>query len=287
MASGRRAAEAGDGIPWHARAARRIVEDMNPTDTATETGTGPDTDAPRRVAVVTGGSRGIGRAVAERLAREGLTVAVNYARDSASARETVRTITEAGGRAIAIQADVADEHAVNAAFDRVHEEFGGVDVVVHCAGRLALSPIADLDLSVLDAMHRTNIRGTFVVAQQAARRLRAGGSFVAFSTSVVATQFPAYGAYAASKGAVEAMTLILARELRGRDVTVNTVAPGATATDMFLDGKTEEQIETLAKAPALERLGTPDDIAHVVAFLTSPEGHWVNGQILRANGGMA
>ncbi|MBC2878177.1 MULTISPECIES: SDR family oxidoreductase [Streptomyces] len=252
---------------------------MNPTDTATDT--------PRRVAVVTGGSRGIGRAVAERLAREGLTVAVNYASDSASARETVRAITEAGGRAIALRADVADEHAVTTVFDRVRDEFGGVDVVVHCAARLALSPIADLDLSALDAMHRTNIRGTFVVAQQAARRLRAGGSFVAFSTSVVATQSPSYGAYAASKGAVEAMTLILARELRGRDVTVNTVAPGATATDMFLDGKTDEQIETLAKAPALERLGTPADIAHVVAFLTSPEGHWVNGQILRANGGLA
>ncbi|MFF9001348.1 SDR family oxidoreductase [Streptomyces achromogenes] len=253
---------------------------MNPTDTAAEA-------APRRVALVTGGSRGIGRAVAERLAQEGLTVAVNYASDSASARETVEAITAAGGRAIALRADVADEHAVTDAFDRVRDEFGGVDVVVHCAGRLALSPIADLDLDVLDAVLRTNLRGTFVVARQAARRLRAGGSFVAFSTSVVATQFPAYGAYAASKGGVEAITLILARELRGRDITVNTVAPGPTATDMFLDGKTEEQIEALAKAAPLERLGTPADIAGVVAFLTSAQGHWVNGQVLRANGGMA
>ncbi|MDQ0750139.1 3-oxoacyl-[acyl-carrier protein] reductase [Streptomyces africanus] len=252
---------------------------MNPTDTAAA--------APRRVAVVTGGSRGIGRAVAERLAHDGLIVAVNYASDSASAQETVKAITAAGGQAIALQADVADEHAVTAVFDRVEAEFGGVDVVVNCAGRMALSPIADLDLSVLDAVLRTNVRGTFVVAQQAARRLRAGGSFVAFSTSVVATQFPAYGAYTASKGAVEALTLTLARELRGRDVTVNTVAPGPTATDLFLDGKTDEQIEALAKTPPLERLGTPADIAHVVAFLTSREGHWVNGQILRANGGMA
>ncbi|MFF5471569.1 SDR family oxidoreductase [Streptomyces achromogenes] len=253
---------------------------MNPTDTAAEA-------APRRVALVTGGSRGIGRAVAERLAHEGLVVAVNYASDSASARETVEAITAAGGRAIALRADVADEHAVTAAFDRVRDEFGGVDVVVHCAGRLALSPIADLDLDVLDAVLRTNLRGTFVVARQAARRLRAGGSFVAFSTSVVATQFPAYGAYAASKGGVEAITLILARELRGRDITVNTVAPGPTATDMFLDGKTEEQIEALAKAAPLGRLGTAADIAGVVAFLTSAQGHWVNGQVLRANGGMA
>ncbi|MEU1471595.1 SDR family oxidoreductase [Streptomyces sp. NPDC005761] len=239
-----------------------------------------------RTAVVTGGSRGIGRAVSLQLARNGLAVVVNYARDAVAAEETVAAITAAGGRAVTARADVADEHAVAALFDRAEQEFGGVDVVVNCAGRLALSPIADLDLAVLDAVHRTNIRGTFVVAQQAARRLRAGGSFVAFSTSVVGTQFPAYGAYAASKAAVESITLILARELRGRDITVNTVAPGPTATDLFLEGKTPEQIDRLAKSPPLERLGTPEDIARVVAFLTSPAGHWVNGQILRANGGM-
>jgi len=244
------------------------------------------TPAAVRVAVVTGGSRGIGRTVSHKLAQDGLAVVVNYARDAAAAEETVSVITAAGGRAVPVQADVADEHAVAALFDRAEQEFGGVDVVVNCAGRLALSPIADLDLAVLDAMHRTNIRGAFVVAQQAARRLRAGGSFVGFSTSVVGTQFPAYGAYAASKGAIEAMTLILARELRGRDITVNTVAPGPTATDLFLEGKTPEQIDQLAKAPPLERLGTPQDIAQVVAFLTSPAGHWVNGQVLRANGGM-
>ncbi|MCX5052180.1 MULTISPECIES: SDR family oxidoreductase [unclassified Streptomyces] len=242
--------------------------------------------AAARVAVVTGGSRGIGRSVAGKLARDGLAVVVNYAHDAAAAEETVAVITASGGRAICVQADVADESAVATVFDQAEQEFGGVDVVVNCAGRLALSPIADLDLAALDAVHRTNIRGTFVVAQQAARRLRTGGSFVGFSTSVVGTQFPAYGAYAASKGAIESITLILARELRGRDVTVNTIAPGPTATDMFLDGKTPEQIDRLAKTPPLERLGTPEDIANVVAFLTSPEGHWVNGQILRANGGM-
>ncbi|MFI6039140.1 SDR family oxidoreductase [Streptomyces sp. NPDC051315] len=242
--------------------------------------------AAARVAVVTGGSRGIGRAVSLQLAQDGLAVVVNYARDAAAAEETVAAVTAAGGRAISVQADVADEHAVTALFDRAEQEFGGVDVVVNCAGRLALSPIADLDLALLDAVHRTNIRGTFVVAQQAARRLRAGGSFVGFSTSVVGTQFPAYGAYAASKAAIESITLILARELRGRDVTVNTVAPGPTATDLFLEGKTPEQIDQLAKTPPLERLGTPQDIAQVVAFLTSPAGHWVNGQVLRANGGM-
>ncbi|MFD8486865.1 SDR family oxidoreductase [Streptomyces sp. H23] len=249
------------------------------------TNTNQDTAA-TRVAIVTGGSRGIGRAVSQKLAEDGLAVVVNYARDTASADETVTAITEAGGRAVAVQADVAEEKEIAALFDRAEQEYGGVDVVVNSAGRMSLSTIADLDLAALDAMHRTNIRGTFVVAREAARRLRAGGSFVGFSTSVVGTQFPTYGAYAASKGAVETMTMILARELRGRDVTVNTVAPGPTATDLFLTGKTEEQIDRLAKTPPLERLGTPEDIAEVVAFLSSPAGHWVNGQILRANGGM-
>lgn len=239
-----------------------------------------------RVAIVTGGSRGIGRAISIRLAADGLAVVVNYAGNTAAADETVAAIVAAGGRAFAAQADVADEIAVAAMFDRAEAEFGGVDVVVNSAGRMTLSTIADFDLKALDEMHRTNIRGTFVVAQQAARRLRSGGSFVGFSTSVVGTQFPTYGPYVASKGAVEAMTLILARELRGRDVTVNTVAPGPTATDLFLDGKSEEQIETLSMAPPLQRLGQPDDIANVVAFLTSAQGHWVNGQIVRANGGL-
>ncbi|MGX1511790.1 SDR family oxidoreductase [Streptomyces collinus] len=254
--------------------------------TSTDSNTNQDTAAVARVAIVTGGSRGIGRAVSRKLAEDGLAVVVNYARDASAADETVAAITAAGGRAVAVQADVAEEKEVAALFDRAEEEYGGVDVVVNSAGRMTLSPIADLDLAALDAMHRTNIRGTFVVAQQAARRLRAGGAFIGFSTSVVGTQFPTYGAYAASKGAVEAMTMILARELRGRDVTVNTVAPGPTATDLFLEGKTPEQVDKLAKTPPLERLGTPEDIAAVVAFLGSPAGHWVNGQILRANGGM-
>jgi 3-oxoacyl-[acyl-carrier protein] reductase len=240
----------------------------------------------QRVAVVTGASRGIGRAIAERLAADGLSVVVNYASGSAAADETVQAITVAGGHAVAVAADVADETAVAAMFDRARDELGGVDVVVHSAGRLALSTIADLDLDELDALHRTNIRGAFVVAQQAAGRRRGGGAVVSLSTSVVGSQFPTYGAYAASKGAVEAMTLILARELRGRDITVNAVAPGPTATALFLDGKTQEQIDGLAKVPPLERLGTPEDIAGVVAFLAGPDGHWVNGQTLRANGGM-
>jgi 3-oxoacyl-[acyl-carrier protein] reductase len=229
------------------------------------------TSADRRVAIVTGGSRGIGRQVAQRLAADGYAVVVGYAGNKDAADEAVRAVEAAGGTAQAARADVADEHEVAALFDLAETTYGGVDAVVHAAGRMPLSPVADLDLAELDALYRTNIRGTFVVDQQAARRLRPGGALVNFSTSVVGLAFPGYGAYAASKGAVEALTLILAREMRGRDVTVNAVAPGPTATELFLDGKDEETIARLA---------------NVVSFLVGPEGHWVNGQVLRANGGI-
>lgn len=244
------------------------------------------TEQTGRVAVVTGASRGIGRAVALRLAADGVAVVVGYAGNHEAAEKTVAEIVEGGGRAVAVAADVADETAAAGLFDTAEREFGGVDAVVNAAGRMALSPVAELDLAELDAVHRTNVRGAFVVARQAARRVRAGGSVVLFSTSVLGLAFPGYGAYSASKGAVEALPMILARELRGRDVTVNAVAPGPTATDLFLDGKDEETIGRLAAQPPLERLGTPQDIAEVVAFLASPAGHWVNGQVVRANGGI-
>lgn len=239
-----------------------------------------------RVAIVTGGSRGIGRAAVARLAADGYSVVVGYAGRKDAAEDAVAAAVAGGTSAIAVLADVSDERQVAALFDRAEQEFGGTDVVVHAAGKMMLSTIADLDLAELDDLHRTNIRGTFVVAQQAVRRLRTGGALVNFSTSVVGLAFPTYGAYSASKGAVEALTLVLARELRGRDVTANTVAPGPTATDLFLDGKDRETIDRLAKQPPLERLGTPEDIAEVVAFLASPAGHWVNGQVVRANGGI-
>ncbi|WP_329258637.1 SDR family oxidoreductase [Streptomyces pseudovenezuelae] len=240
----------------------------------------------QRVAIVTGGSRGIGRQIAQQLAADGFAVVVGYAGNKDAADEAVRAVEEAGGTARAARADVADETAVAALFDLAESAYGGVDAVVHSAGRMPLAPIAELDLAELDALYRTNIRGTFVVDQQAARRLRPGGALVNLSSSVVGLAFPGYGAYAATKGAVEAMTLILARELRGRDITVNAVAPGPTATDLFLDGKDEETVARLAAQPPLERLGTPQDIANVVSFLVSPAGHWVNGQVLRANGGI-
>ncbi|MFJ4927681.1 SDR family oxidoreductase [Streptomyces sp. NPDC088736] len=244
------------------------------------TGTSP------RVAVVTGGSRGIGRQTAERLAADGYAVVVNYAGNQAEADKAVAAITDAGGEALALRADVADETAMADLFDTVEARFGGVDVVVHAAGVMTLAPLADLDLDALDRMHRTNVRGTFVVGQQAVRRLRAGGALVNFSSSVLGLAIPGYSGYAASKGAVEAMTLIVARELRGRDVTVNVVAPGPTATSLYLDGKDEETIARAAAQPPLERLGLPEDIAGVVSFLAGPDGRWVNGQVLRVNGGV-
>ncbi|MFF0491016.1 SDR family oxidoreductase [Nocardia sp. NPDC004068] len=239
-----------------------------------------------KVAIVTGGSRGIGRAIVTRLAADGFAVVVGYAGRKDRADEAVAAVEAEGGQAVAVQADVGDEHAVSALFDAAETTFGGIDVVAHAAGKMILTPVADLALTDLDTLYHTNIRGTFAVAQQAARRLRPGGSLIMFSTSVVGLAFPEYGAYTATKGAVEALTLILARELRGHDVTVNTIAPGPTATDLFLDGKDEQTIARLAAQPPLQRLGTPEDIAHVAAFLASPEGHWVDGQILRANGGI-
>ncbi|MEB0004571.1 SDR family oxidoreductase [Cryobacterium sp. MDB1-18-2] len=239
-----------------------------------------------RVALVTGGSGGIGRAVVERLADDGFALGVHYAGNQAKADETAAAVKAAGGRAIAIGGDVADEGAMSAAFDAVEAEFGGIDVVVNTAGIMLLSPIATLDLADLDRIYRTNIRGTVVISQQAARRVRPGGAIINFSTSVTRTQFPGYGAYVASKAAVESITLILARELRGKDVTVNAVAPGPTATALFLNGKDEATITNLAAAVPLERLGQPTDIAETVAFLAGP-ARWVNGQVIFTNGGLA
>jgi 3-oxoacyl-[acyl-carrier protein] reductase len=239
-----------------------------------------------RVAIVTGGSRGIGRESAERLASDGFAVVVGYAGGKADADDVVAKISADGGAATAVRADVADEAAVAALFDTAEREYGGVDVVVHAAGIMLLAPLVELDLDDLDRIHRTNIRGTFVVDQQAARRVREGGAIINFSTSVTRLSLPTYAAYAASKGAVDAMTLILARELRGRDITVNAVAPGPTATALFLDGKDEQTIARMAAQPPLERLGTPADIAEAVAFLAGP-GRWINGQIVYANGGIA
>jgi 3-oxoacyl-[acyl-carrier protein] reductase len=238
-----------------------------------------------RVALVTGGSGGIGRIAAERLSRDGLAVAVHYAGNKARADKVVHAITAAGGKAIAVGGDVADENAMADAFSTIELELGGVDVVVHTAGQMILAPLADFDLDAIDKMVRTNIRGTFVVDQLASKHVRNGGAIINFSSSVVKIAMPGYAPYAATKGAVDAITIILARELRGRDITVNAVAPGPTATPLFLDGKDEATINRLSDMSPLERLGTPDDIAETVSFLAGP-ARWVNGQVIYVNGGV-
>lgn len=242
----------------------------------------------RPVAIVTGASRGIGAAIAQRLGRDGFNVVVNYAGSAAEAEVVAQSITAAGGQAIAVQADVADAAAVARMFDQASETFGRVDVLVNNAGVMpSHTPyLADTDDATFDRLIAINLKGSFNTLREAARRLQQGGRIVNFSTSVVGTAMPGYAVYAATKSAVETMTLILAKELRGRNITVNAVAPGPTATALFLDGKTPELVERLAQMNPLGRLGTPDDIASTVSFLVGPDGAWINGQTLRANGGM-
>jgi 3-oxoacyl-[acyl-carrier protein] reductase len=239
-----------------------------------------------KVALVTGASRGIGAAVAERLARDGLTVVVNYSGSQAAAEALVRKIEAADGRALAAQGDVANPDAVKRMFDAAEAAFGGVDVLVNNAGIMALAPIAQSDDELFDRHIAVNLRGSFNTMREAARRLRDGGRIINFSSSVVGLLQPTYGVYAATKAAIEAMTSVLAKEMRGRAITVNAIAPGPTATDLFLGGKSPELVERLTKLAPLERLGQPDDIAAAVAFLAGPDGAWINGQTLRANGGI-
>ena len=240
----------------------------------------------QKAAIVTGASRGIGAAIAERLARDGFNVLINYAGSSAEAAALVAKIEQAGGHAIAAQADVSDAAAVARMFDAAEAAFGGVDVLVNNAGIMKLASLADSDDALFDSQVAINLKGTFNTLRQAARRIRNGGRIVNLSTSVVGLKLETYSVYAATKAAVETLTAILSKELRGRSITVNAVAPGPTATALFLKGKSPELIERLSKANPLERFGTPDDIANTVAFLAGPDGGWINGQVLRSNGGM-
>ncbi|KVL31992.1 3-ketoacyl-ACP reductase [Burkholderia territorii] len=240
----------------------------------------------KQVALVTGSSRGIGAQIARRLARDGFSVVVNYAGSAGAAREVVDAIAADGGEAVAVQADVVDPAAVAALFDAAERAFGRIDVVVNSAGIMKLAPLAELDDAVFDETVAINLKGAFNVSREAAKRVRDGGRIVNLTSSVIGMRLPSYGAYIATKAAVEAMTQVLAQEMRGRSINVNAVAPGPVATELFLHGKSPELIERMAKLNPLERLGQPNDIAGVVAFLAGPDGAWINGQILRANGGM-
>jgi 3-oxoacyl-[acyl-carrier protein] reductase len=241
----------------------------------------------KQVAIVTGASRGIGAAIAHRLAGEGYAVIVNYAGKQEEAQAVVDAIEARGGSAFAVRADVSDSAAVRSLFDAAIDRYGRVDVLVNNAGIMppALPHLADTDDDTFDRLFAVNVKGTFNTLREAAARLQQGGRIVNFSTSMVGIALPGYAVYAATKGAVEVMTNILAKELRGKNITVNAVAPGPTGTELFLNGKTPEQIERLAKMAPLERLGKPEDIADAVAFLATP-GSWINGQTLRANGGI-
>jgi 3-oxoacyl-[acyl-carrier protein] reductase len=239
-----------------------------------------------KVAIVTGAARGIGAAIAERLAADGFTVVFNYAGSAGEAEAVVGRIEAKGGKAIAAQADVSDAAAVARMFDAAQAAFGGVDILVNNAGIMKLAAIADSDDALFDSQIAVNLRGSFYTLREAARRLREGGRIINLSSSVVGLYQPGYAVYAATKAAVEAMTHVLTRELRGRNITVNAIAPGPTATALFLDDKPQSVIDTLTKLAPLERLGQPEDIAAAVAFLAGPDGAWINGQVLRANGGI-
>jgi 3-oxoacyl-[acyl-carrier protein] reductase len=252
----------------------------------TEVSMNTRTSSSRPVAIVTGASRGIGAAIAERLALDGFNVVINYAGSSAEAQALAVRIGQAGGHAITAQADVSDAAAVARMFDAATTVFGGIDVLVNNAGIMKLAPLADSDDALFDSQVAINLKGTFNTLRLAARQLRNGGRIINLSTSVVGLKLENYGVYAATKAAVEALTAILAKELRGRSITVNAVAPGPTATALFVNGKSPELIERMSKMNPLERLGTPADIASAVAFLAGPDGGWINGQVLRANGGM-
>ena len=239
-----------------------------------------------KVAIVTGSSRGIGAAIAERLAADGFTVVINYAGSAAEAEALAGKIEQAGGHATTAQADVSDSAAVARMFGMAEAAFGGVDVLVNNAGIMKLASLADSTDALFDSHVAINLKGSFNTMREAAKRLRQGGRIINMSSSQAALLHPTYGIYAATKAAVEAMTHVMSKELRGRNITVNAVAPGPTGTKLFLDGKPKDVTDHLAKLAPLERLGEPADIAAAVSFLAGPDGAWINGQVLRANGGI-
>ncbi|PRX09654.1 UNVERIFIED_ORG: 3-oxoacyl-[acyl-carrier protein] reductase [Martelella mediterranea] len=239
-----------------------------------------------KTAIITGASRGIGAEIAKRLAKDGIDVIVNYASNATAAEEVVAAITGDGGKAVAVQADISTTAGVKALFDTAEATYGKADILINNGGVLLLSPLKDFDDETFEREVAVNFGGVFKGMREAANRLADGGSIVNFSTSVVGTKLPSYGVYAATKAAVETMTHIAAKELASRNITVNAVAPGPVATELFLNGKSEELIARLTGMIPAGRLGEPDDIADVVAFLVSDAARYVTGQVLRVNGGM-
>jgi 3-oxoacyl-[acyl-carrier protein] reductase len=238
-----------------------------------------------RVAIVTGASRGIGRAIASHLSALGASLVLGYASSAAEAESLAAELP----RAVAVRADVSDESAVRSLFDAAERAFGAARIVVANAGVLdaAYPSVAGTATASFDRTVAVNRRGAFLCVREAASRLPRGGGgrIVAVTSSVVGSHPTGYAAYTASKAAVEALVRTLAKELKGTRVTANCVAPGATASDMFFAGKSEETVRMIAETNPMERLGQPGDIAPVVGFLCTDAAEWVNGQVIRANGG--
>lgn len=239
-----------------------------------------------KTAIVTGAAKGIGAAIAQRLASDGAAIIINYARDEKSATSLVRTIKSTGGRAIAVQGDVTDSSVFPALFDSAEKAFGPVDILVNNAGVMHLSPLAQASDEDFNTQVAVNLGGTFRGMREAGKRLREGGRIISISSSVVGLYQPGYGIYAATKAAIEALTHVLAKELGSRGITVNAISPGPVETAFFLAGKTDEQIQAISRMAPLGRLGQPDDIAHTAAFLAGPDSGWINGQTIRTNGGV-
>lgn len=240
-----------------------------------------------KVAIVTGASRGIGRAIALRLSQEGASVVVNYARGADQAKEVVSAIEAAGGKALAVQADVSKTAEIRDLFDRTQETYSQVDILVNNAGVILYKPVAEVTEAEFDNLFAINVKGTFFACQEAAKRMAEGGIIVNFSSSTTAIMMPTYGVYVATKGAVEQLTRSLAKELGERQITVNVISPGPTDTELFTVGKTAEQIQRFTQMTALGRLGKVEDIADVTAFLCSEQARWITGQNIRVNGGIA
>jgi len=244
------------------------------------------TTASKRVALVTGAASGMGRAFAIRLAKDGIAVAVNYVGDPSKADQVVNEIKENGGTATAFRADVSNVVAIIGLFNDVMQEFGGIDIVIANAGvGMKLAPIVDATEADFDRITSVNYKGTFFVMQQAAKHVREGGRIIQISSTSSLYPAPGLGVYAPSKAAGKVITEILAQELGHRQILVNSVFPGPTKTPLIEKDLSEEELKRIGQAMFLGRMGEPEDVANVVAFLVSPEGSWVNGQQIIVNGG--
>ncbi|TBL79471.1 SDR family oxidoreductase [Paenibacillus thalictri] len=238
-----------------------------------------------KVAIVTGASRGIGRQIALQLAKSGAQVVVNYSSNREKADEVVKTIEQSGGEAAAIGADVSKVSEVELLFSETIKRFGRVDILVNNAGIMETTAILDVTEEMFDRHFAVNVKGTYFACQQAMKHMAQGGTIINFSTSVSGAMLPGYSVYAATKGAVEQLTRQLAKEFGPKNIIINCIAPGQVSTELFLNGKSEELVDSFRRMNAFGRLGEPEDIANAIDLLVSDKAHWITGQTIRVNGG--